>query len=164
MNQIYILAELLIKTVNEKYATINILFKYFQAVVKILNKYKAPVRWEAPNGLIINQFYDKLHKTSLSFNINYKRIKTVVYKKKNIMDLVKSKAAIAPNIIHSLDSSLLSFIVNDFDKKDILTIHDCFMVLPNDMKDLYELLVKQYINVYCDHDFLNSFNDGVIKS
>ena len=48
------------------------------------------------------------------------------------VDKARHKAATAPNLIHSLDASLLCLSALNFNNP-IALIHDCLKVLPNDM-------------------------------
>ncbi|MCI4435839.1 MAG: hypothetical protein JHC33_03405 [Ignisphaera sp.] len=54
--------------------------------------------------------------------------------------------AIAPNIIHSLDSTILYGTVDRYEK-DIGTIHDCFMVHPNDWIRIKNCFKESYVDL-----------------
>lgn len=111
-------------------------------MVGVLNELNLPIVWTAPSGMIVKQMYNKLHKANLSLTINSKRVRSVIYVKSRDgkFNLIKSKNAISPNIIHSLDATLLMSIVNEFNEcMDIVTVHDCFITSPNNMKFLTEV-------------------------
>ena len=56
----------------------------------------------------------------------------------------KQRQGIAPNIIHSLDAELLRFVVENFEG-DIGTVHDCFLVHPNEGEQVRNLYKEGYI-------------------
>ncbi len=57
----------------------------------------------------------------------------------SIQNTIKAQNAIVPNIIHSLDANHLSNIITKFrsENKGLFTIHDCFLINPNDYDFLY---------------------------
>jgi DNA-directed RNA polymerase len=97
------------------------------------------------------------------------KTKTVVLNKK--LDKTDTRAqtqAIIPNIIHSMDSSHLILIINKIiSKKEvnnpIISIHDCFGCLPNDMIYLENLVKLEFINLYSNKNFLENFNNDLIS-
>lgn len=58
--------------------------------------------------------------------------------------------AIAPNYIHSLDSTLLYYVIDNFDSS-IITVHDCFLVHPN-KGDYVRELYKEGMCMLMDKD------------
>lgn len=70
------------------------------------------------------------------------------------------KSSIVPNIIHSLDAShLLDTVTRCFDSNfDVMTIHDCFGVHPNNIETLRFHLKSVFINMYISNDWLSSFH------
>lgn len=65
--------------------------------------------------------------------------------------------AIIPNIIHSLDASHLTMLIDKWDSY-ILPIHDCFGTHPNDMFKLAELVRESFILLYSNNDFLTKID------
>jgi len=55
--------------------------------------------------------------------------------------------AIAPNIIHSIDSTVLYGTVDKFKETHIGTIHDCFLCHPNYWRDMQEAFKDAYIEI-----------------
>jgi DNA-directed RNA polymerase len=94
--------------------------------------------------------------------------KTVVLKKKiNETSAQIQKQAILPNIIHSLDAAHLILILNEVLKpfnttSPVISIHDCFGTLPNNMSGLESLVKKEFINLYSNSDFLEKFNSDLL--
>jgi len=45
----------------------------------------------------------------------------------------------------------------------VISIHDCFGCLPNNMIDLETLVKKEFINLYSKSDFLEKFNNYLLS-
>lgn len=58
----------------------------------------------------------------------------------------KQRLAIAPNVIHSLDSDLLLYCI-DYSTSDIGTIHDCFLINPNQGGEIRDLYRQGYVKL-----------------
>ena len=58
----------------------------------------------------------------------------------------KQRSGIAPNIIHSLDAELLRYVIENFEG-DIGTVHDCFLVHPNQGEQVRDNYKKGYVKL-----------------
>lgn len=58
-----------------------------------------------------------------------------IYEDTDELDKRAQSNAIAPNVIHSLDSTLLYYVVDNF-SGDIITVHDCFLIHPNKAEEV----------------------------
>jgi len=72
------------------------------------------------------------------------------------VDINRHRAATAPNLIHSLDASLLHLSVNKFDKP-IALIHDSVLTQSVDMDELSAIIRETYMHLFAEHDYLNDF-------
>lgn len=45
----------------------------------------------------------------------------------------------------------------------VISIHDCFGCLPNNMIDLETLVKQEFINLYSKSDFLEKFNNDLLS-
>ena len=72
------------------------------------------------------------------------------------VDKNRHKAATAPNLIHSLDASLLHLAVDRFDKP-IALIHDSVLCRATDMSLLSSLVRETYMKLFAKHDYLTDF-------
>jgi DNA-directed RNA polymerase len=71
-------------------------------------------------------------------------------------NITRHKAATAPNLIHSLDASLLHLAVTRFDKP-IALIHDSVLCRASDM-DILDFLVRQtYMELFSNRNYLKEF-------
>jgi len=72
------------------------------------------------------------------------------------VDLAHHKNATSPNLIHSLDSSLLHLTAVRFDAP-IALIHDSVLCRATDMSTLSTLVRETYMHLFAEHDYLTSF-------
>ena len=72
------------------------------------------------------------------------------------VDRARHKAATAPNLIHSLDASLLHIATMRF-KHPIALIHDSVLCRATDMTILSTLVRETYMQLFAKHDYLRDF-------
>ena len=72
------------------------------------------------------------------------------------VDRAKHKAATAPNLIHSLDASLLHLAVERFNAP-IALIHDSVLCRATDMDILSSIVRETYMNLFAKRDYLEDF-------
>ena len=76
------------------------------------------------------------------------------------VDLLHHKNATAPNLIHSLDASLLHLSATKFDAP-ISLIHDSVLCRATDMTYLSTLVRETYMHLFAEHDFLEDFAQAI---
>ena len=113
--------------------------------------------WVTPSGFRVTQ---KLMKQ------DWKRVKMQLFGTTNLrvglpdkdkgVDLLHHKNATAPNLIHSLDASLLHLSATRFDAP-ISLIHDSVLCRATDMTYLSTLVRDTYMHLFAEHDFLKDF-------
>ena len=72
-----------------------------------------------------------------------------------------------PNLIHSLDASHLMNLINkanDVNFANIITVHDCFGTLPNNVENLRQLVTAEFVEIYSNQNFLNKFHERVLQA
>ena len=131
------------------------------------NKLNFHITWFTPSGLKITQHYLVSKTNKISIKIGNKSKTVIIKESLDKLNTRKQAQAIIPNIIHSLDSShlikiVLSAIDNKF--KPILTVHDCFGTHPNKIKELSEIVTKEFIELYSNDQFLQKFHKKIIES
>jgi len=72
------------------------------------------------------------------------------------VDKARNKAATAPNLIHSLDASLLHIATMRF-KHPIALIHDSVLCRATDMSILSTLVRETYMHLFAQHNYLEDF-------
>ena len=87
--------------------------------------------------------------------------------KKDTISLRKQKLGIVPNLIHSMDASNISLLVNNLERIEenipILTIHDCFATNAN-FSGLLDFQVKSaFLFIYKDQKFIENYHTEIIS-
>ena len=72
------------------------------------------------------------------------------------VDLNHHRNATSPNLIHSLDASLLHLSVLEFDAP-IALIHDSVLCRATDMGTLSRIVRETYMHLFAEHDYLTDF-------
>ena len=127
-----------------------------QEVSKAIKKGAKELMWVTPSGFRVNQ---KLMKQE------WKRVELQLFGTTNLrvgtdkekgVDLLHHKNATAPNLIHSLDASLLHLSATRFEAP-ISLIHDSVLCRATDMTFLSTLVRDTYMHLFAEHDFLRDF-------
>ena len=153
-------------TVNAVRGAMNAVFpgpmsvmKWIEDEVKtVLKSGKKTLRWETPSGFIVHQEimeYDKKNPK----RINLKLLGGCTLRLGQLTDnpnIARHKAATAPNLIHSLDASLLHLATTRFDNP-IALIHDSVLCRATDMNILDILVRETYMDLFAHRDYLNDF-------
>ena len=72
------------------------------------------------------------------------------------VSLMRHKAATAPNLIHSLDASLLHLSAIRFNAP-IALIHDSVLCRATDMSTLSDIVRETYMDLFAKQDYLTDF-------
>lgn len=151
-----------LKEVSKKTAPkINKLSEYLNEIVYICTKLDLKIEWTTPSGVEISQSYlieKELKIAAFSFTKSKYTFKKYV---KGKYDLRKQKRGVRPNIIHSLDGSVIAKLYNSLDNVDLYTVHDCFAVTADNVPILIYKLKKTYIDIYSDNRYLLNFDKDI---
>ena len=127
-----------------------------QEVSKAIRNGAKDLMWVTPSGFRVTQ---KLMKQE------WKRVELQLFGTTNLrvgtdkdkgVDLLHHKNATAPNLIHSLDASLLHLSATRFEAP-ISLIHDSVLCRATDMTFLSTLVRDTYMHLFAEHDFLRDF-------
>jgi len=122
------------------------------AIDRGLNK----LTWTTPSGFSVTQKLMKKNHEEISLALLGRcRIK-VATSDSNKVDKNHHKNATAPNLIHSLDASLLHLSALRFDAP-ISLIHDSVLCRATDMSVLSAIVRETYMHLFAEHDYLTSF-------
>ena len=113
------------------------------------------IRWVTPSGFIVKQRLMKTAKNRIESQL-MGSIKVSIAGAETGVDLKHHKNATAPNLIHSLDASLLHLAVMDVNFP-IALIHDSVLCRATDMCTLSTLVRKTYMTLFAEHEPLNDF-------
>lgn len=136
-------------------------------MAKLMLKLNIPLTWITPNGLTITQHYLKYKKTTVAIKFANKTKRVVLREWTEDINKIKQVQAIIPNIIHSLDANHLIELINNSNIQrfgPIITIHDCFGTLPNRMKRLEFMVKKEFIELYSQDNYLQTFHCRILQS
>ena len=114
------------------------------------------LQWVTPSGFVVTQKLMKKQFQSMELQLLGRCKIKVATDDSDEVDKNHHKNATAPNLIHSLDASLLHISVLRFDAP-IALIHDSVLCRATDMGDLSTLVRETYMHLFAEHDYLTSF-------
>jgi DNA-directed RNA polymerase len=114
------------------------------------------LEWTTPSGFVVNQKLMKKDIQRLTLQLLGECRLHVATGDTNEADKARTKAATAPNLIHSLDASLLHIATIRF-KNPIAVIHDSVLCRATDMTILSTLVKETYMLLFAKHDYLRDF-------
>tara|TARA_A100001011_G_scaffold383214_1_gene454111 strand:- start:569 stop:2905 length:2337 start_codon:yes stop_codon:yes gene_type:complete len=117
------------------------------------------ISWTTPSGFRVTQRLMKYDHKNVELHLMGRcRIKVIDGEKG--VDLRHHKNATAPNLIHSLDASLLHLSATKFNAP-IALIHDSVLCRATDMTHLSTLVRDTYMHLFAEHDFLKDFAKAI---
>jgi len=151
-----------------------LLHTVFSELVEIYGKFGLDIEWFTPINTKIMQKYFVEKSVKLDVRINKLRnivkdkkmldshfLKKITVKVKdfNKLNYRKGSLALTANYIHSLDSSLLFFVINEFKKKNyfIACVHDCFFVHTSNVDLILNSYKKGLIDLFLKTNLLDEF-------
>jgi len=114
------------------------------------------VEWVTPSGFVVKQHIMKKKVERLDLQLLGRCQLSVATEDSDRIDLTRHKAATAPNLIHSLDASLLHLALRSFDEP-IALIHDSVLSRACDMDKLSAIIRETYMLLFAEHDYLKDF-------
>ena len=114
------------------------------------------VEWVTPSGFVVKQHIMKKKVERLDLQLLGRCQLSVATEDSDRIDLTRHKAATAPNLIHSLDASLLHLALRSFDEP-IALIHDSVLSRACDMDKLSAIIRETYMILFAEHDYLKDF-------
>ncbi len=113
------------------------------------------IKWTTPSGFKVKQRLMKTAKSTIESQL-MGRVRISIAGAEKGVDLKHHKNATAPNLIHSLDASLLHLSVMSTNFP-IALIHDSVLCRATDMCKLSTLVRKTYMTLFAEHEPLNDF-------
>ena len=131
--------------------------KWFEAeVTKAIKRGDRKLEWCTPSGFVVTQKLMKKRFKECQLQLMGKvRIKVAIDDSDEV-DLLHHKNATAPNVIHSLDASLLHLASLRFDAP-LSVIHDSVLCRATDMSALSSIVREVYMHLFAEHDYLKDF-------
>ena len=114
------------------------------------------LEWTTPSGFVVHQKLNKKKFQSMELQLLGRCKMNVAVGETDEVDLNHHKNATAPNLIHSLDASLLHLSALRFDAP-IALIHDSVLCRATDMSTLSTIVRETYMHLFAEHDYLRDF-------
>jgi DNA-directed RNA polymerase len=114
------------------------------------------LKWVTPSGFVVYQKLQKKLVEVLSLQLLGRCEVRVATDDTDKVDANRHKAATAPNLIHSLDASLLHLSAIRFNAP-IALIHDSVLCRATDMSILSTMVRETYMYLFAEHDYLKDF-------
>lgn len=131
-----------------------------QEVSNVIDRGLDKLTWVTPSGFVVTQ---KLMKKDIK-RIELQLLGTckvhVAEGDTSEVDKNHHKNATAPNLIHSLDASLLHLSAIRFDAP-IALIHDSVLCRATDMSILSAIVRETYMHLFADHDYLTAWGQQI---
>jgi len=129
-------------------------------VAKAIDRGKTELSWTTPSGFVVTQKLMKKQMVRIELQLLGDCKLSVAVGDDDKVDKQHHKNATAPNLIHSLDASLLHFSALRFDAP-IALIHDSVLCRATDMSNLSAIVRETYMHLFAEHDYLQDFADQI---
>lgn len=125
-------------------------------VAKVIKKGATQLEWVTPSGFVVVQKLNKKTTERLTLKLLGTVKINVATQDSDEVDLLHHKSATSPNLIHSLDSSLLHLATLRFDAP-IALIHDSVLCRATDMSSLSEIVRETYMKIFAEDSYIESW-------
>jgi DNA-directed RNA polymerase len=112
--------------------------------------------WETPSGFVVTQRLMKKVVEHIDLQLLGRVQLKVATGDSDEVDTTHHKNATAPNLIHSLDASLLHLSALSF-RAPLALIHDSVLARAVDMDQLSFIVRQTYMHLFAEHDYLNDW-------
>jgi len=127
-----------------------------QEVANAIDRGETELTWTTPSGFVVNQKLMQKKVIRIKLQLHGECQLKVAVGDEDKVDKQHHKNATAPNLIHSLDASLLHLSALRFDAP-ISLIHDSVLCRATDMSVLSTIVRETYMHLFAEHDYLTSF-------
>ena len=129
-------------------------------VSKLVRSNDEAVTWVSPAGFPVYQPYTKYETDEVCTRaFGTLRIRTLMKRPIEEISKIKQRSGIAPNFVHSLDSSHMVKVINASDFEDYAMIHDDFGTTAADVEKLYKVIREQFVEMYDNRDLLQAWSN-----
>ena len=129
-------------------------------VSKAIKRGATHLEWVTPSGFVVTQKIFKQECERITLKVLGQCNMKVGTGDSNKVDKARHKAATAPNLIHSLDASLLCLSTLKFNNP-IALIHDSVLCRATDMTELSRIVRETYMHLFAEHDYLTDFANQI---
>ena len=125
-------------------------------ITALIHRGETEVSWTTPSGFIVTQKLMKKKFERLCLHLLGECEVRVATGDTDEVDINRHKAATAPNLIHSLDSSLLHLAFTMF-SAPFSVIHDSVLCRATDMSQLSAVVRETYMHLFAEQDYLSDW-------
>ena len=125
-------------------------------VGKAIDRGERELTWTTPSGFVVTQKLMKKEVVTVKLQLLGRCELEVATSDSDKVDKQHHKNATAPNLIHSLDASLLHLSALRFNAP-IALIHDSVLCRATDMSMLSTIVRETYMHLFAEHDYLRDF-------
>ena len=125
-------------------------------VAAAIDRGATELEWVTPSGFVVTQKLMKKKVQEIELQLLGRCHIKVATEDGDKVDKSHHKNATAPNLIHSLDASLLHLSALRFDAP-ISLIHDSVLCRATDMSVLSAIVRETYMHLFAEHDYLTTF-------
>jgi len=165
--ELFLLSKIVHQSLFLLHPKLKIFNEFLKEVIYILYKNDLSIQWTTPNGLLINQKYILFDKIAISYRLKNKYKKVSIQKPSDKIDVLKQYNSIVPNLIHSLDASTLTLLVNKIinssDKIPFYSLHDCFASTANNMHIIKNYYQQSLTDIYSDNKIILKIYENLLN-
>ena len=121
---------------------------------------KTELQWTTPSGFEVTQRFMKQEIEQLNLQVMGRVRMNVATGDTDKVDISHHRNATSPNLIHSLDASLLHLSAIRFDAP-ISLIHDSVLCRATDMDTLSRIVRETYMDIFADNDYLKEWANQI---
>ena len=135
--------------------------KWIEAeVAKAIKRGATELQWVTPSGFVVTQKLNKKLTETIKLQLLGRVEIRIATEDSDKVDLAHHKNATAPNLIHSLDASLLHLSALRFDAP-ISLIHDSVLCRATDMSALSSIVRETYMHLFAENSYLESWAEQI---
>ncbi len=135
--------------------------KWIEAeVTKAIKRGATELEWVTPSGFVVTQKLNKKLTETIKLQLLGRVEIRIATEDSDKVDLAHHKNATAPNLIHSLDASLLHLSALRFDAP-ISLIHDSVLCRATDMSELSSIVRQTYMHLFAENSYLESWAEQI---
>ena len=129
-------------------------------VAAAIDRGEQQIQWVTPSGFVVTQRLMKFQTQRIELQLLGRCVVKAATGETDKVDKAHHKNATAPNLIHSLDASLLCLSTLRFDAP-ISLIHDSVLCRATDMGVLSAIVRETYMHLFAEHDYLTTFGHHI---
>jgi len=129
-------------------------------VAKCIKRGDTELTWVTPSGFSVTQKLMKQNTVTMKLKLLGDVKMTVATGDSDKVDINHHKNATAPNLIHSLDASILHLTALKFESP-LALIHDSVLCRATDMSTLSTKVRETYMHIFADHDYLTDWSKQI---